>query len=276
MTGDKLKILQVKDFSLKETIESGQYFTYEFLDDFYYIVCRDKVFKVKQEKDLLLYFGIDEENLIDFFNLNLDLKKITMGFEDDKYLKIALDKYWGLRLINQDLWQCMIGFVCSSCSNIPKIKKNLYLICKFFGKKVEFDGKRFYTFPEEGKINDLEKLKEAKTGYRAEYIYEINKIVLENPELLEKIRKASYEDAKRMLMEFKGIGEKVADCICLFALGCFEAFPVDTWIKQVIEKLYLGRKAKSEREIREFACEYFRENKGLKQQYLFHYMRNLE
>jgi N-glycosylase/DNA lyase len=267
-----MQTLATEDFSLKHTIESGQFFLFDKIDDFYYITHTNKIFKVKQEHNTLLYDNIKEKELKHFFNLNLNLKDATKDF-DDEHLILALKKYWGLRLINQDLWQALIGFVCSQCSNIPKIKMNLKLICKYFGEKTIYDNHEFYTFPEPGSINDITKLKEAKTGYRAEYIYKINKLV-KDTNLLETLRQSSYKDAKQLLMTLPGIGSKVADCAILYGLKKEESFPIDTWIKQVIEQLYLKGNKTSIKQIEQFINEKFPTNKGLKQQYLFHWARH--
>ncbi|MCA9497391.1 MAG: hypothetical protein KC589_10710 [Nanoarchaeota archaeon] len=265
----------VLDFSLKYTLECGQYFLYELFEDgFYYVLYKNFYFKIKQKDNRLYFEGILKKDLIFFFSLDENLNELTSDF-DDEHLLLALEKYWGMRLIRQDLWQCIIGFVCSSASNIPKIKNNLNLISKFFGNEKILEGKKYHTFPLAGEINDLIKLKEAKTGYRAKFIFEINNIILKNPNLLEKIENSDYITSKKLLMELPGIGSKVADCVCLFALGHKEAFPIDTWVKQIIEKLYLKRKAKNLKEIEDYIKGNFYGHKGLKQQYLFHYIRNL-
>jgi len=270
---DKIK---VQDFSLKHTIECGQFFYYIYDDktNFYYIVNKNIVFKVKQEADYLHYYGIKKEELIYFFSLDIDIKTMTKDFSEDKYLILSLEKYFGMRLIRQDFEQCLISFVCSSASNIPKIQKNIFQLSKYFGKETGFDSKLFFTFPKIEQLDDITKIKNAKTGFRAKYILEINNIIKENPKLLEEIKIMNYKDAKESLMTLPGIGSKVADCICLFSLNHTEAFPIDTWVKQVIENLYLKREAKNLKEIEEYIEKNFKINKGLKQQYLFHYARN--
>ena len=258
--------LKISDFSLEHTLNSGQFFLYTLNEkNFYEIIHSDNKFKIRQKGNTLIYEGINEKDLIHFFSLDVDLNKLTNNFNDE-YLLIALEKYWGLRLIRQDLWQCLIGFVCSSASNIPKIKTNLKLMIKEFSDDE--------TFPKPSQLNNLEKLKKCKTGYRAKYIYEINNIVKENPNLLEEIKKQDYKNSKELLMKFPGVGSKVADCICLFALNHKEAFPIDTWVKQIIEKLYLKKETKNLKEIENFVNNYFKGHKGIKQQYLFHYARN--
>jgi len=263
--------IEIDNFNLKETLDSGQFFLYYLINDFYYIVHLDTIFKVKQEGDFIFYDNILEEDLISFFNLNVDYYEIYDTFNDE-YLLEALNKYKGLRIIKQDFWQCLVGFVCSSCSNIPKIKKNLELISKFFGSKVIYDDMTFYTFPSVGNLIDLDKLIEAKTGYRAKYLYEINKI-LKDKSLIDKIKILDYLESKKELMNFPGIGSKVADCICLFSLGHLEVFPIDVWTKRVVEDLYL-KKESNTKEIEKFIKNHFKNNLGIKQQYLYHYIRN--
>lgn len=271
-----MKQIQLIDFDLKNTIESGQFFLYQILDDWYYIVQNDYIFKLKQEENILFYDGIniDEKYIKNFLGINYNLDKLTYDFKYDPYLNLALNKYRGIRVQNLDLFQTIITFVCSAASNMSKIKTNLNLISKFFGTKVIYENKVFYTFPKPGSINDLEKLKEAKTGYRAKYIFQINQLLNKNPNLLEDIKNSNYKNAKQQLILLPGVGSKVANCICLFALNHKEVFPIDTWVKQIIEKLYLKKKAKNLKEIEEYIQNNFGENKGLKQQYLFHYFRN--
>lgn len=271
-----LKQIKVTDFSLEHTIDCGQFFLYEYneQDKFYYITQNDNIFKIKQQGDTLYYNGtsnVTEQFITHFFSLDEDLNERTKTFTDS-VLTQALEKYWGLRNIRQDLWQCMIGFVCSSASNIPKIKNNLRLLCKNFGDEIEFEGKIYHTFPTFNQINNLEKIKECKTGYRAKFIYSISNS-LQNNNNLEQIKSQNYLDSQKSLMEFMGIGVKVADCICLFALCHKESFPVDTWIKQIIEKMYLNGEEKTLKQISQYIKENFKENAGLAQQYLFHWAR---
>ncbi len=276
----KLEKIKVKDFSLKITLESGQFFYFKRINDFYYIIENDKIFKIKQKGDYLIYSGINIDNkyIINFFGLNCELNKITEDFDNDEYLSKAKKQFWGLRSQNTEFWQCAISFLCSSASSIEKIKKNIFLISKEFGKEIIFDNKTFYLFPNIGDINDKKRLLKCKVGFRSKYILEFNNSLKNNPNLIKEITNEinTYFDNKKKLMKFKGIGPKVADCICLFSLNNYEAFPIDTWIKQIIEKLYLKRKSKNINEIEEFIRNYFKKNLGIKQQYLFHWARNSE
>jgi len=263
--------IEVNNFSLKYTIESGQFFRYYPIDGWYYIVSRNNVFKIKQEDNKLIYEGDCNEFFIrEFLGLNDNMDEF-IKFAKNKDLNKFLEKYPGIRIMKQDLWQCLVSFVCSSASNVKKIQLNLNLLSQYFGKQIKYDNKIFYSFPEPRSLNDLEKLKEAKTGYRANFLFNINNMVDET--FIRNLRLVKYEKAKEILTSLPGVGEKVADCVLLFSLGHKNAFPVDVWIKRMMEELYFSGEKTSIKKIREFAEEEFGEHCGYVQQYLFHYGR---
>jgi N-glycosylase/DNA lyase len=273
--------IKVKNFNLKYTIESGQFFYFEKINDYYYIIERDKIFKIKQEGDFLYtYFNknCSINYIINFLNIKDEnsYEKIIKN-EKDKLLKEGMKKYYGLRIIKQDPFQCSISFICSSAANIEKIKKNVKLISKFFGEKEIFDNIEFYHFPSPEKINDLNKLIDAKTGYRAKYILEFSKKIKRFGEnYLEKLKNETHENCRITLKEFNGIGTKIADCISLFALNKKESFPIDTQIKKIMINNYMKNEKEikkiKESEILKIAKDLFKENLGLKQQFLYLYM----
>jgi N-glycosylase/DNA lyase len=138
-------------------------------------------------------------------------------------------------------------------------------LAKEFGK----NGK----FPSPGKINDLQKIKKCATGFRAKYIYAANSMV--DDEYFAKMKKKKYENAMNSLMKLPGVGEKVADCICLFSLGKTEAFPIDVWIQRMMTKIYFNGKKTKMKEIKKFALERWGKNAGYAQQFLYHWGRHL-
>ena len=190
-----------------------------------------------------------------------------MDISKDRHVKKAVKKYKGLRLIKQDSWECAISYLCSSAANIPKIQMNVELLSKYFGNPIELDGYKSFTFPEPGKINDLKKIKKAKVGFRAEFVFKANEKLKD----IHSLKNLSYKEAKQKLMKNKGIGEKIADCICLFSLNKNEAFPVDTWVSKVMKELY--KQQGNPKKISEFGREYFGNNAGYAQQYLFYMTR---
>lgn len=269
-----MNIIEVKDFNLQHTLECGQFFRYKKIDNFYYVQSRNLLFKIKQDNNLLSYkfaknnLENEQEFIKHFFNLNQNLKEIQKQIEKDKHIKSAIKKFQGLRLINQDPWECAISYICSSAANIPKIQLNINLLSKTFGKPIQLDNFKSHTFPEPGTINNLEKIQSCKVGFRTKFILEAN----QNLKQIHSLKQANYKEAKQQLMKNLGIGEKVADCICLFSLNKSEAFPVDTWVTKVMNLLYL-KDEKNKSKISEFARNYFGDYAGYAQEYLFYAMR---
>jgi N-glycosylase/DNA lyase len=264
--------MKVKDFNLEYTLECGQIFRINKENNWYYINALDKYFKICQDGNQIEFHGVDKEFIIHFFSLNENLSKILKEIDRDKYIKKSIDKYRGLRLIKQDPWECLISFICSSASNIPRIKSNIKALSERFGKEVSLDGVCNYAFPMPGNINNYNEILNAKTGFRATYIFAANNTV--NIKNLTSLRTLTYKNAKNELKKFNGVGDKVADCVLLFSLGFRQAFPVDTWIKKTMQLLYFDNRTISNEKIREFGLEYFGAYAGYAQQYLFMYSRN--
>ena len=264
--------MKVKDFNLEYTLECGQIFRINRKNNWYYVNARDKFFKICQVKNEIEFHGVDEEFIIHFFSLDENLSKILKEINKDEYIKKSIDKYRGLRILRQDPWECLISFICSTASNIPRIKSKLKALSESFGKKVSLDGVGNYAFPEPGNINNYNKIVNAKTGFRAKYIFEANNSV--NIKKLDSLSVQSYESAKNELKKINGVGDKVADCVLLFSLGFHQALPVDTWIKKTIQLLYFDNSTVSNEKIRAFGLDYFGTYAGYAQQYLFMFSRN--
>lgn len=259
------------DFNLEYTLECGQIFRINKFNNWYYVNARDKFFKIRQIKNEIEFYGVDKDFIINFLSLNVNLPKILKAINKDKYINNAILKFNGLRLIKQDPWECLISFICSSASNIPRIKSKLNNLSMCFGKKLLMDGIQSHAFPLPGKINNLQKIRNAKTGFRARYIFDANNTA--NIAHLNSLKRKSYKDAKDDLKKISGIGDKVADCILLFSLDFSQAFPVDTWIKKIMQSLYFNNNNVSNNEIREYGMDYFGKYAGYAQQYLYVYSR---
>ena len=149
---------------------------------------------------------------------------------------------------------------------------NVNLLAETFGKKICLGNKTSYLFPEQGQMNDLQKIKNCKTGFRARYLFEANKI---SAGFFDELSRMDYCNALRELTKLFGVGEKIADCTLLFGFSRFEAFPVDVWIKRIIEQHYFYGNEKSKKEIKQFGQQYFGSYAGYANQYLYHWGRNI-
>jgi len=188
-------------------------------------------------------------------------------------LKISTEFGSGIRILNQELFECIISFIISANNNIPRIKGIIESLCKTYGEEIKYCGNTYYTFPDIERLKHLKKddLAFLRAGYRDSYLLDaFNKISLNEVDL-KKIETGNTQEAKEELIKIKGIGNKVSDCILLFGNKRREMFPVDVWVKRSIKELYYDEL--KEHSIQDFARIKFGDFAGYAQQYLFYYMR---
>lgn len=279
-------------FCLDVTLCCGQVFRWEKKGEWWYGVTRDKVFKVRQFKGKLEYANVDEKFVEHYFSLDEDLQQISKHINKDAHMGKALEEFWGLRLIRQDPWECLISYICATYKSIPAIKHMLNNIAKNFGEKTSLENIDFYTFPEPVRLVGAteRELAACGLGYRAKFVHATSKCVCEGSLNLENLHRLPYTEAKKALIALPGIGSKVADCILLFSLGKTEAFPVDVWVKRVILNHYADQfpaefiqklrtrdslSSGDYERLNAFGRNYFGEYAGYAQEYLFHYERTL-
>ena len=265
--------IPAKNLSLSATIECGQVFNYS-IDEkngFYFAVHDGSVIRIKQEGDYLQFETFPKKDNSSFVKnyFNLQQKHSIPKTKNKKRLRL-LNGCSGLRIINQEPFECLISYILSQQSSIPRMRKNVFEISEHFGKELRFEGRCFYSFPTpealaSAKLSDLKKF---RIGYRNKYVLEAAKKIANGYDL-EKLRGMEYGKAKEELMQFNGVGEKVADCVLLFSLGFTEAFPIDTWIRKIMLKLFFKNKMVSDKKIREFAREEFGKSAGFVQQCLY-------
>ena len=275
-------------FELKDIFECGQCFRWnkEENDNSYTGVFKGNVLNVKKENSKIIFEGICigniEEICREYFDLDTDYEKIKEKLAKiDDYLKESTKYGKGIRILHQDLWETIISFIISANNNIPRIKRIIERISKKYGNKIEFRGKDYYTFPtmkELGKAS-VEDLRALGLGFRDKRVYDTTRIFLDNKMTLEELEKEQDTDVLReKLMELPGVGGKVADCIMLFSLKKFNVFPVDVWVRRVMNELYI--KEEDETKVKKeylqiLAKEKFEGLAGLAQQYLFYQRRDI-
>jgi len=282
--------LDAVPFNLDVTLCCGQVFRWEKKGDWWYGVVRGKAFKIRQVNAELEFANADEKFIENYFGLDDDLQKIRAKIGRDEHIRRALREFWGLRIIRQDPWECLISYICATYKNIPAIRHILLSLSSTFGEKTALDGMEFFTFPTPEKLASAvaKDLLECGLGYRAKYVQDTSKRIFENDFELESLKKLPYDQAKKQICNFAGVGPKVADCVLLFSLGKTEAFPVDRWVERVILNHYveklppeLAQKLKQRTGITNseyaklnvFGREYFGEYAGYAQEYLYHYER---
>jgi len=269
----------VKDFNLQKTIESGQIFHYKKVgDDTYLVATGKKALLVKQKEEKLYFLRASKEEIKNIFGLNDNLDKIYEEITKngkDKILVDAVKKFFGTRIMQQDPFECLISYILSINSNIPRIKKNVEDLCEKYGKEVKINSYTINLFPSFERLKDvsLEELEKLRFGFRAKFIKQTISLL---PKInLHSLRNKNFEEAKKELMSLPGVGEKVAECVLLYSFKKLEAFPVDIWMRRIMSKYYLKKEA-TIKEIKEFARNYFGEYAGYAQLYLFLYAREIK
>ncbi len=212
-------------------------------------------------RHLRYYLGLDEP-----------LEAIEGVLRRDPVLGRVLPTTSGLALLHQEPWECLISFIISAFNNIPKIELSLYRLGRQFGEQVN-EGVWAFPSPEQLAEASLRDLRRCALGYRGPYVREVSRRVAAGDIDLQAIGRTEYPVARRLLLTLPGVGEKVADCVLLFAYGKGEAFPVDVWVKRAVERWYFAGHHKTERQIREFAHQRFGQLAGYAQQHLFHSIR---
>lgn len=276
------ELFSSKKISINETINSGQVFLWEQHDDSWFGIDGQNIIKISQKPFVLESTNNNEK---EFFRTDDDMDEIFSQIGNDGIVKKAIQSFPGLRLLRQDPFQCYISFIISSNSNIQNIKKSLQKICRNYGEKIEFCGKQFFVFPTAEKLSNAKtsELLKCGLGYRAKFVSQASKDVCADKINFDFLKNADYCEAKQVLIETFGIGNKVADCILLFSLDKLEAFPLDRWMIRILDKYYPDIFSLDERtltpkkydELHEKIVKHFGPYAGYAQQFLFKMEREL-
>ncbi len=281
-------------FSLDHTLDCGQLFRWEKRGNWWYGVVAERVIKIKQDNERLLFYFFPETRnhkfVENYLRLDDNLAVILSMINKDEHMNEAISRFYGLRLCRQEPWECLVSYLCATYKSISAVKKMINNISRCFGKKMTFDGIDFYTFPKPEQLAQInpKHLRCCGLGFRTNRVLETAKLVDSEKLSLEHLKHIDYSEAKRELLDLPGVGQKVADCVLLFSLEKLEAFPIDVWMKRAITTFYacyfdssfIKRVAekgsitsKEYQTISSFGRRYFGRYAGYAQEYLFHYLR---
>lgn len=234
---------------IREILTGGQSFSWSEEKDCFTAVLNEKVYRVKSESDFY-----NDDFLRSYYDLDFDYVKARSEIrEKDELLKKAVDSFPTLRILRQDPWITLISFILSQNNNIKRIKGLYDTLCRNYGHEVE---KNYYSFPTPKELGrtTINELKELKVGFRDRYIMD----AIEKADILNGLENLSYDEAEKRLMTITGVGKKVSACILLFGYHRMDAFPIDVWIKKVLNQYYPNKD-----------ISYFNPYPALCQQYLF-------
>jgi len=268
-------VLPAQDFSLAHTLASGQVFRWQPVNGGYVgLIGRTAVTAHQAGERLAIETdgAVDAERLRRYFALDQDLPTILRAIDVDPTIHDAIQSYAGLRIIRQDLWECLASFILSSFNNITRLQGMIERLCRRFGAR--HNGHHWWTFPEPAAIAGAPErtLRALGLGFRAPYLKAAARLMADGRLDAARLRRLSYDEAKEILLTVPGVGDKVADCIALFGLQRYEAFPIDVWTERVLRG-YVRRRPTRTR-LHQFARRHFGPYAGYAQQYLYHHARH--
>ena len=281
--------IPAENFDLEQTMTCGQTFCWHRIDGKLYQDSKDQesrphfyTFRNKkpiivEEKDeeIIVETELSREEVEKALGVHHDLEEVFSTFPDNEKLSDAKKELWGLRIVQDEFFPCLISYLLSPQMRIPRIKKMHNEIARKYGEVREIDGKELLRFPTREELSQAseEELRELGTGYRAKYIVETLEILEEEDFDPEEIREMEYSEAREELKNLYGVGDKVADCVLLFSLGFYEAYPIDTWADKALKNHFEDLYSDDYDELSENMREHFGEFSGYAQEYIFHAAR---
>lgn len=286
MKEQEYKIENIKSFELADIFDCGQCFRWNKGQDGSYTgTFKGNVMNVQKQGDTVTFKGIcngDIKEIVeDYFDLNRNYEEIKEKLSQiDEHVKTSIEYGKGIRILNQDLWEMIISYIISANNNIPRIKGIIDRISKNYGKEVEWNGEKYYTFPTPEELKDvtIEDYRKLGAGFRDIRLYETVHMVLDKKVNLNEMQNnPNTLEVREQLLTLSGVGPKVADCILLFStLKRFEVFPIDVWVRRVMNDLYIKKQDETKvnkKELEKLAQEKFGNLAGIAQQYLFYWKR---
>ena len=278
--GDLSKTFRVRDYDLNTTLASGQAFCWQSLGQAWEGVIGGRWVRLRLAKG-----GIAAEVakpvsnwswLEEYLQLRVDLGQVLATFPDDEPMHNAVAALPGLRLLRQDYWECLASFILSATKQIVQIRQMVALLSKRYGEPIASGGgEPAFAFPSIKAIAACSEadLRECKLGFRAPNLLGAAHNILDRTIGWQQLPTMSSDEAREELMNLRGVGPKIADCVLLFAGGHHEVFPVDVWIERALQRLYFPKRRPSAKRLRKFADTHFGPYAGYAQQYLFHHAR---
>ena len=275
------KFSPVRDYDLAATLSSGQAFRWKECNGFWEGIIGQRWVRLQSCGEGILAEAAKPVThwnwLTHYLQIDVDLGGVLLSFPDDEPMRRSVAACRGLRLLRQDPWECLASFILSSTKQIVQIRQIVSALCERFGQPIEMPEEHPLTFsfptPERLAICGEAELRDCKMGFRAPYLLRTAKMLVNDEVSLARLHKVSVDEARHELLKLPGVGNKIANCVLLFAYGFQSAFPVDIWVMKALRQLYFPRRRVSIQRLQDFTATHFGPNAGYAQQYLFHYMR---
>jgi len=295
------RLFPVRDYDLAATLTSGQAFRWCERDGWWEGVVNARWVRLKQVDEGLLAEAVEGRGprvdgsgtpaldsrlsaldhpwhwLAHYLQTDVDLASVLLSFPDDEPMRTAVTACRGLRLLRQEPWECLASFILSSTKQIVQIQQIVALLCERFGEPlvVPSGHERVFSFPTAERLAACAEsdLRGCKMGFRAPNLLRTAKMIAAGEINLQSLHTRTVEDARTELLKLPGVGNKIANCVLLFAFGFQQAFPVDVWVMKALRQLYFPKRRLSAKRLARFTATHFGPFAGYAQQYLFHYVR---
>ena len=270
--------VRAQALDLEASMDCGQIFGWHKADGTYSGIIGSAAVTLSRSGDRV-HFVSDLEMPADrisaFLGLDEDLEVIRFDMAKDAFMRRIVGSVKGLRILKQDAWPCLCSYILSANNRVDRIDKLVKEISLRFGKPHRVEGRTVYSLPGPEDLAGCAEsgMRSCGAGFRAPYLVEAAGMVARGEVDLEAVRSLDEPEGRDVLKRLPGVGDKIADCVQLFAFSKYAAFPVDVWIKRVIERVYFHSCDVRPDEIRRFGQAYFGRYAGYAQEYIYHYAR---
>ena len=274
-------LFPVRDYDLAASLNSGQSFRWNGHRDGWTGVVGDRWIRLERTAEGIRAITCipqkDWNWLAEYLQTEADLDSILATFPDDEPLRRAVSDCRGLRLLKLDAWECLASFILSSSKQIVQIRQIVTTLCERYGEPVAtaLGEPKAYAFPTPARLSSLKEadLRSCKMGFRAPYLLATARKVADGECNLDYLRALPVDQARAELVRLPGVGDKIANCVLLYAYGFPTAFPLDVWVIRALQTLYFKGRKKSVTSLKDFSSRHFGPYSGYAQQYLFHWIR---
>ena len=267
-------------FDLASSLEGGQAFRWREHGDWRYGVVSGRLVALRQDGEELHVRAASEPEAVaadvrDYLRIDDDIEAVYSRIAKDDRMAGSIAAYRGMHILRQDPWECLVAFICSANSSIPRISDNMNTIAETMGEPLRLDDHVDFTFPSPQRLAEAgeQALRGLRLGFRAKYVARAAELAARGDLDVASLRRVTYGEAKDVLTALPGVGEKVADCVLLFSLDKPNAFPVDRWIRRAVEEWYLDGAKLNYNAMREWSWDRWGDDAGYANQYLFQLRR---
>lgn len=269
--------IPARDFKLEISMDCGQIFGWEKDGSTYWGTIGPAAVRLCGQVGEIGFAaeGAAAGDIMHFLGLDEDLDRILRSITVDAFMDEVVSCVRGLRLLKQDPWHCLCSYILSANNRVDRIDKLVKEIAREYGRSHTIDGKLVYSLPPSADLSGCAEsgLRACGVGFRAPYLLYAARMVADGTIDFAAIDAMPYDDARELLKTIPGVGDKIADCVLLFAFSKYEAFPVDVWIKRAVEQVYFNSRSIKPEEVRKFGREHFGEYAGYAQEYIYYYAR---